>query len=262
MSKSQNQNIRHSSQEELTKLGAVDVIDYVINAIRTQGIIKVELLEASIANLEFVIKNYGATPIDSKRTSDDVINFSSNDYNNSQVEIVKEQGADVNATDNDVHQELQGTRLEWLEYTIAGEHWEAVKLLLEGAEGKIGFLSNKALCQVVSANQLDILKLLIEQGGVDVNAKDGDGRTILHHVVKTGKLDMTKLLLDNGADIDAIDRLDNTCLDYAAQGHQEKLFQLLINCGANVNAIVENTIANEGTNSVLAGEVHHSDAEL
>ncbi|MDN3030324.1 MAG: hypothetical protein QMO91_03590 [Candidatus Tisiphia sp.] len=37
MSKSQNQNIRHSSQEELTKLGAVDAIDYVINAIRTEG---------------------------------------------------------------------------------------------------------------------------------------------------------------------------------------------------------------------------------
>ncbi|MDM0070566.1 ankyrin repeat domain-containing protein [Variovorax sp. J31P207] len=54
--------------------------------------------------------------------------------------------------------------------------------------------------------------------GCDVNAKDGSGFTALDFSALTGDKGIANLLLDSGADVDAIDNQGNTTLWRAAMG--------------------------------------------
>jgi ankyrin repeat protein len=74
-------------------------------------------------------------------------------------------------------------------------------------------------------------------GGADVNAKDGNGRTPLHWVETK---EVAELLIAEGADVHAKDEWGFTPLrEAAANGHKE-IVELLISKGADVNAIADN----------------------
>ena len=74
--------------------------------------------------------------------------------------------------------------------------------------------------------------------GVDVNAKDEDGRTPLLHAAYQGNNEIAELLLANGADVNAKNEVDTTPLHHAAlYGHKETV-ELFITNGADVNAII------------------------
>ena len=69
--------------------------------------------------------------------------------------------------------------------------------------------------------------------GVDVNAKDNEGRTPLHYAAKYATKQVVELLIPNGADVNAKDEDGWTPLHFAAT---KEIVELLINEGADVNA--------------------------
>jgi len=68
--------------------------------------------------------------------------------------------------------------------------------------------------------------------GVDINATDNTGETVLYRPARYGRIRMAELLIDKGADINAKNNKDQTPLDIAvSQGHTE-IAELLRKHGA------------------------------
>jgi hypothetical protein len=59
------------------------------------------------------------------------------------------------------------------------------------------------------------LKYLIEEIGVNVNARDNDGYTPLHHAAARGDNEMILYLVEKGADVTAVSRRGQTTADIA-----------------------------------------------
>ena len=55
----------------------------------------------------------------------------------------------------------------------------------------------------------------LEEKGLNVDAKSGNGRTVLHLAARGGNLEMVKYLVECGADINAKDKYGSTALDWA-----------------------------------------------
>ena len=72
--------------------------------------------------------------------------------------------------------------------------------------------------------------------GADVNARDKDGETYLHHAAKAGTGKEAELLLAHGADVNAKDSSGRTPLHYAARYGNKQFAELLLAHGADVNA--------------------------
>jgi len=72
--------------------------------------------------------------------------------------------------------------------------------------------------------------------GVDVNAKDNDGRTPLHYAAKYATKQVVELLIPNGADVNAKMKDGATPLHVAAQDGHKEIAELLIDKGADVDA--------------------------
>ena len=83
---------------------------------------------------------------------------------------------------------------------------------------------------------VDVAKMLIENGA-DVNAVDGRKWTALHLVSQKGHVDVAKVLLENGADVNAVDEIERTALHFAAEKGHVDVAKVLIQNGADVNAV-------------------------
>ena len=74
-------------------------------------------------------------------------------------------------------------------------------------------------------------------GGVDIGARDTDGRTPLHHAVRHGRLDVVAALLAADGNLDARDNYGLTPLLLAAEENASaELVAALLNAGASVGA--------------------------
>jgi len=80
----------------------------------------------------------------------------------------------------------------------------------------------------------EVLEYLIEKNGINVNAKNGGGRTLFHFAVERGNLSLMEMLYKRKADVNAKDGHGHTPLSIAKQVHQE-LVPWLIDRGANWN---------------------------
>ena len=63
--------------------------------------------------------------------------------------------------------------------------------------------------------QLAAVKFLVEVAGADVNARDHEGSTAMHHAAARGDVEMLKYLVSKGADAKVVNREGQTTIDMA-----------------------------------------------
>ena len=102
----------------------------------------------------------------------------------------------------------QDARDEYLEWMVQNKHWALI-------------------------NQT--LVTFTEDHGANINTWIGDYGTALQTASYCNNKEMARLLLENGADVEVVDRRNHTALQIASsQGHEE-IARLLLKNGANVN---------------------------
>ena len=76
----------------------------------------------------------------------------------------------------------------------------------------------------------EIVQMLI-QYGADLNVKDDNSKTVLHHACNQEEI--LELLLTSGAEVNATDDRNQTALHLAAKGNNPKIVKLLLEFGAD-----------------------------
>ena len=105
-----------------------------------------------------------------------------------------------------------------------------------------------------ASGDLDEVKRLVLDCGVDPKIKDEEGDTPLHYAALEGHLDIVKLLLEHGADPNVKDGFGETPLHFAAlEGHLD-VAKLLLEHGAdpNVQGVEGNAPSASGAVALLA----------
>jgi RNA polymerase sigma-70 factor (ECF subfamily) len=92
-----------------------------------------------------------------------------------------------------------------------------------------------ALPAAAERGELSMLELML-MDGVDVNAHDADGDTLLHWAARHGHIDGAELLLKVGASTDAVNAAGRTPLQLAMDNKHEDVVHLLRQRSAGVNA--------------------------
>ena len=83
-------------------------------------------------------------------------------------------------------------------------------------------------------NRLEITKLLIDSGA-DLNAKNRYGNTALIRSVLSKSPETAKLLIEAGADLNIQNDFSDTALIKATEDNSIEMASLLINAGADLN---------------------------
>jgi ankyrin repeat protein len=102
---------------------------------------------------------------------------------------------------------------------------------------------------------VETISLLLDLG-IDVNARDDNGRTTLHRAAYDGFPAVVKILLDRGADIDARDREGATALWWVSGIGRRDSATILVDKGADLTAQ-----ANDGT-TALSRAKYNSDKAM
>ena len=97
------------------------------------------------------------------------------------------------------------------------------------------------LVDVMRSGDLEAVKVMI-QNGADVNAVDKYNQTALHEAVQEGEgyVDIMKMLIQNGADVNAVNKWKCTALYYAVCIGYVDIAKVLVQNGADVNTAYEN----------------------
>eukprot|EP00126_Sphaerothecum_destruens_P001503 Sdes_comp14924_c0_seq1m3616 len=93
------------------------------------------------------------------------------------------------------------------------------------------------LHETVSRGNVTCAALLLELGGVDVEARDARGRTALSICAETGNAECVLLLLKHGADVNSADDFQRTPAHFAAKSANMHCLEILIDCGSNLTKI-------------------------
>lgn len=117
------------------------------------------------------------------------------------------------------------------------------------------------LCSAVVKNDGEELQRLVALG-IDVNAPNSEGSAAMHIAATVGSRGMIQYLLDQGADINAVDSMGNTPLNYSDMHEHRAVSHLLEGLGArrlshhyNAHEICE--VASTGNLQMLRHMVHN-----
>ena len=115
------------------------------------------------------------------------------------------------------------------------------RVIERGADISDNLISDFLINQVgIGDGFYDNLKFLTDHG-LNIEAKDKDGCTILMRCSYGGDYSMIKLLIEKfNADINAKDGIDWTALSYAVESGDLKMVKFLVSLGADVNFIDKN----------------------
>jgi ankyrin repeat protein len=97
-----------------------------------------------------------------------------------------------------------------------GNDLPVVRQLLDGGADPTLTLKDRTTTAMV-ANSLDVIKVLVERG-VDINAFNTNGQTILHNAAARGSIAIIKYAVEQGARLDRKDKQGRTALDIAERG--------------------------------------------
>lgn len=92
------------------------------------------------------------------------------------------------------------------------------------------------IVEYVKNNDLEKAKQCIENDNSLVDARDEESKfTLLMICAKKGYFEMTKLLVENGANLNSRSKTGLTALMFACAEKQIEIAKYLIDCGADVN---------------------------
>ena len=107
----------------------------------------------------------------------------------------------------------------------------------------------------VKSGKVKITKVLLETGLVSSNEKDGDGRTLLHEAVINGEIEIVNELIKHSADINIVDKNNRNILFDAVAYGEDKLISKILATGA----LDINTVDSEGHTILHKQEVLSDD---
>ncbi len=98
---------------------------------------------------------------------------------------------------------------------------------------------NKLIIKAAKSGDVASITALLKSDPTLINARDTDGSTPLHCATWKGHEKVAELLLKSGANVNAVNQNEHwgtTPLHAAAHANQAKIAQLLLDHGANVKA--------------------------
>ncbi len=99
------------------------------------------------------------------------------------------------------------------------------------------FADINSLMIAVSSNDVDGVKFFSKAGASLLNQKNIGGATALHIAARSGNLEIINILLENGADVNAMDNESYTPLMRAAIIGNSKIVEALLNKGAKAESL-------------------------
>ena len=94
---------------------------------------------------------------------------------------------------------------------------------------------NAPLHDAALNDYIDAATALLDAEGFDINIRNNNNQTPLHVAAINNSVKVAKLLIENGADIEALSISFNSPLNLAVSYTNVDVFRLLIDAGANVN---------------------------
>lgn len=91
----------------------------------------------------------------------------------------------------------------------------------------------------VNFGDINVTKLLLEEGA-DIDIKDQNKNTSLHLAASNGHTDTVKLLMEKGSDLSVVDKEGNTSLHLAASNGHTDIVKLLVEKGSDLSAVNKN----------------------
>jgi len=100
------------------------------------------------------------------------------------------------------------------------------------------FLEAQDVFDALKKNDAALVKSLLEENPALVNARDNDGRTLLHWAARAPSMsiELMKFIIDKGADVDYKDANDMTALHAVCQRGEVEAARLLMERGGDVRA--------------------------
>ena len=96
-------------------------------------------------------------------------------------------------------------------------------------------LRSTLLHDAAAAKDLISVRSLLNNGA-DINARDGQSRTVLQRAAMVnGNTDVVQLLLNSGADVNSMRGPRGTTLQHAVWGNDKNILQILLDHGTQVN---------------------------
>ena len=98
----------------------------------------------------------------------------------------------------------------------------------------------KQIIKAAKTGDVATIRTLVEADKTLLDARDSDGSTPLHYAAWKGQPEVVTLLLELGADIQAVNQNSHwgtTPLHAAAHGNQSKAARILIEKGADIHAL-------------------------
>ena len=91
---------------------------------------------------------------------------------------------------------------------------------------------------ICMTNDINVIKFMLEEKMVDINAYGIGGHTPLHDHVKAGQFNIVKFLLSKGADINKKNIYGDNVIDDALEFNQDdEIYKYLINI-SNVSTLI------------------------
>ena len=111
-------------------------------------------------------------------------------------------------------------------------NFEGFKLLVKhGADPSTDLGHNSITCLIAACNHnenQELIKYLLEDCTVAINAQDSDGYAAIHAVCKHGNDEILRMLLDRGANVDVCTREGYSPLMLAVMNSRRKIVKMLL----------------------------------